>query len=73
MKRAIHPRHRFALALAVLVVATCAAHSTALRAPFQIDDIWGIVDNATIRTLWPVTGDVSVLRPPVDEKCSPNP
>lgn len=58
--------HRFLLplTLVLLVVATVAAYSTSLLAPFHFDDIGGIIDNATIRTLWPVVGETSVLHPP---------
>src|SRR5258705_6952598 len=58
--------HRFLLPLAIvlLVVATVYAYSTSLRAPFHFDDRSGIVENVTIRTLWPLFGDTGVLHPP---------
>src|SRR5438552_1712119 len=59
-----HHRFLLPLAMALLVVATFAAYSTSLRAPFQFDDLVGIVDNVTIRTLWPIVGESSVLHPP---------
>ena len=52
------------LALGLLVVATFAAYSTSIRAPFQFDEIVGIVENVTIRKLWPIFGDPGVLHPP---------
>src|SRR5436190_6039134 len=55
---------RLPLAMTLLVVATFAEYSTSLRAPFQFDDIVGIVDNVTIRKIWPLLGDTGPLRPP---------
>lgn len=42
------------LACTLLVVATLAAYSSTLRYPFLFDDGVNIVDNASIRQLWPV-------------------
>ena len=60
-----HHRSLLPLAMALLVVATFAAYATSLRAPFQFDDLVGIVENVTIRKLWPLLGDTGPLRPPV--------
>src|SRR5262245_2667078 len=38
---------------AILIVATVAAFGSAIRAPFQFDDISSIPANTTIRTPWP--------------------
>lgn len=59
-----HHRFFLPLAMGLLVVATFAAYSTGLRAPFQFDDLDGIVENVTIRTLWPLFGDTGVFHPP---------
>src|SRR5947207_7252922 len=60
-----HRRLRFAAAMALLVVATLAEYSTGLRAPFQFDDLDGIVENITIRRLWPIVGTTGAChRPP---------
>ena len=48
-------------AMAALAVAVCVAYAPALRAPFIFDDITSIVDNASIRRLWPPS---IPLRPP---------
>ncbi len=57
-------RMKLPLALGLLVVATFAEYSASLRAPFQFDDLDGIVENVTIRKLWPIAGDDGVLHPP---------
>jgi len=44
-----------------IAVATFAVYANALRTPFIFDDVSSIVNNATIRTLWP---PLDVLSPP---------
>jgi tetratricopeptide (TPR) repeat protein len=64
----MEPLH-VAMAIAV-VVATVAAYAPALRAPFQFDDVPGIVDNRSIRTLWPPS---VALSPPAATSVSGRP
>ena len=40
----------------LLVVATALAYHNSLANPFFFDDLAAIVDNADIRTLWPLAG-----------------
>ena len=40
----------------LLVVATALAYHNSLANPFFFDDLTAIVDNADIRTLWPLAG-----------------
>lgn len=41
-------------AIALLALATIAAYSNSLRCPFVFDDVHDIVDNRSIRSLWPL-------------------
>lgn len=53
-------------ALAVSVALTAlvfAVYGRALDAPFVFDDVPGIVENASIRRLWPLVGDAEVRGP----------
>lgn len=52
------------LAGALLLVAAFVAYANSLGAPFVFDDHRAIVENRTIRQLWPLTG---VLSPPADQ------
>ena len=54
-------RWPIALALAAIVLATAAAYSNSLGGSFLFDDITDIVDNKTIRHLWPIQ-DVFVMK-----------
>jgi len=56
-------RHGTSLAAALVVAAILAAWANSLRAPFVFDDRPSIVDNPTIRHLWPLP---AVLSPPAD-------
>jgi tetratricopeptide (TPR) repeat protein len=60
-------RARVRLTSAVLVVAAFAAYHNAFDAPFVFDDPLAIVENPTIRRLWPVS---DVLFPPRGEGLS---
>lgn len=42
------------VASTLLVLATVAAYSNSLRCPFVFDDVHDIVDNPSIRSLWPL-------------------
>jgi len=48
--------------LLVIVFAACAAYHNSFSGPFVFDDIPAIVDNPSIRHLWPIT---RVMRPPL--------
>ena len=52
----------------LLVVATAIAYHNSLTNPFFFDDLPAIVDNANIRTLWPLAwyGSLSQPRHPHD-------
>jgi len=56
-------RRAVALAAGLLVLAALAAYWNAFSAPFVFDDTPGIVDNASIHHLWPLS---AVLQPPPD-------
>lgn len=43
----------------VLFVAVIAVYANSLRAPFVFDDLLSIVENPTIRQLWPLSGPLS--------------
>lgn len=51
-------------ALGLLLLAVVAAYAGALRGPFVFDDIAAILDNPTIRQVWPLG---EVLHPPVGD------
>jgi len=48
--------------LLLIIFAACAAYHNSLSGPFVFDDIAAIVDNPSIRHLWPIT---RVMRPPL--------
>lgn len=48
------------LSIALIVAATAAAYANSLRGPFVLDDLGDIVDNPSIRHLWPLR-DVFVV------------
>jgi tetratricopeptide (TPR) repeat protein len=48
-----------AVAAAVIVVSVVAAYLNGLRAPFELDDFASIPENASIRTLWPLSVPLS--------------
>ncbi|HNV03066.1 MAG TPA: tetratricopeptide repeat protein [Vicinamibacterales bacterium] len=54
-------RHRAATAACalLLVAAAVGAYSTSFQGVFVFDDIWAIVENPNIRTLWPLTTALS--------------
>jgi len=54
-------RGAVALACAALVVAVLAAYANSLRGPFVYDDRDAIIENPTLRHLWPIS---DVLAPP---------
>ncbi len=59
-------RHEAAFTLAtgvILTVAVCALYAPMLHAPFIFDDRPGIVDNPSLRRLWPPVGDERVRGP----------
>ncbi len=65
------PSRRSALlAGGLLVVLTLAVYGTALRGPFLFDDTSAVLENPTIRRLWPI-GDV--LHPPPNSTVSGRP
>jgi protein O-mannosyl-transferase len=58
---------RHAAAIVVLALAVCAVYGRALDDPFIFDDRPGIIDNPSIRRLWPLVGDATApgpLNPP---------
>lgn len=48
--------------LVLIILAACAAYHNSFSGPFVFDDIAAIVDNPSIRHLWPIT---RVMRPPL--------
>jgi tetratricopeptide (TPR) repeat protein len=48
--------------LLLIILAACAAYHNSFSGPFVFDDIPAIVDNPSIRHLWPIT---RVMRPPL--------
>ncbi|HVS54081.1 MAG TPA: tetratricopeptide repeat protein [Opitutaceae bacterium] len=56
-------RRNLRVAALLLIAATLAAYANSLRGPFIFDDAASIVDNPTIRQLWPPT---HALHPPND-------
>jgi len=48
--------------LVLIALAACAAYHNSFSGPFVFDDIPAVVDNPTIRHLWPIT---RVMRPPL--------
>ena len=48
--------------LVLIILAACAAYHNSFSGPFVFDDIPAIVDNPSIRHLWPIT---RVMRPPL--------
>ena len=46
----------------LIILAACAAYHNSFSGPFVFDDIPAIVDNPSIRHLWPIT---RVMRPPL--------
>lgn len=59
----ISPRARTIWAVIAIAVSVVAAYHSCFRAPFVLDDISAIQENASIRRLWPVWGAFS---PPPD-------
>lgn len=50
------------LSVLLIALATVAAYATTLHCPFVFDDIPSILDNASIRQLWPLSGPLSPPR-----------
>jgi hypothetical protein len=64
------------MAAILLAVAVCAVYAPTLNAPFIFDDRNGIVDNESIRKLWPLigpSGHPGPLNPGPDLPTSPRP
>lgn len=59
-----------AFSLLVLTAAALACYGNSLRVPFLFDDLDAIVENRTIRRLWPLT---EALSPPPGTTCSGRP
>ena len=59
-------------AAVVLVAAVLASYANSLRGPFVFDDHSDIIDNPTIRHLWPLE-DVFLDRSEVRGGCNPGP
>jgi len=64
MARSLSPRGLTGIAGAVIALAVVGAYAGSLSGPFVFDDIESIVENGTLRNLWPISG---VLSPPFHE------